>query len=129
MKAIANHSTHVRATCNFNSKGLNYTDYMRAKLSDINIMDSEVMNGCKIYEYITIKGYGYKNCTAFYFQGKSWHAHVVSYLSNGEGKTTFPDAVQLPNGEDGLGVYETVNSAHRCSSSHNFTTQWWYGEA
>lgn len=46
MNAIANHSTQVRATCNFNTDGLNYTDYLRAKNMDYysEIMDAKNMN-------------------------------------------------------------------------------------
>ena len=130
MSAIAQHSTFVRATCNFNSDGLNYTDYFRAKLSNINIIDSEVISGCKRFEYINIRGYGCNDCTASCYQGKSWHAHVDSTdLSNGLCSSSFPEAVKSPAGEDNFGFYQTVNSAHRCSSSHNSTTQWWFGEA
>jgi len=38
MDMIANHSTHFRATCNFNTDGLIYTDYLRAKFTDIDAL-------------------------------------------------------------------------------------------
>ena len=46
MNAMANHSTHVRATCNFNSEELKYSDYLRAKLTDIDVMSLN-FDGCK----------------------------------------------------------------------------------
>ena len=38
MNATVKRSTHVRATCNFNTEELKYEDYLRAKLSDIHLM-------------------------------------------------------------------------------------------
>ena len=81
MNFIASHSTHVRATCNFNTDGLNYTDYLRAKLSDIDVMSLD-FNGCKRYEYINIRGYNCHNCTAHFSQKDYWHAHVDSYYGS-----------------------------------------------
>ena len=130
MTAIANRSTHVRATCNFNNDGLNYTDYLRAKLSDIDVMRLN-SGGCRRYEYINIRGYGCSQCTAHLTQTVHWHAHVDSYYgTKRECGLTGPHAgaVKLPAGEDDFGYYETVNPVHRCSSSDNSTTQWWFGE-
>ena len=46
MTATANRSTHVRATCNFNTEELQYKDYFRAKLSDIDVLRLR-SEGCK----------------------------------------------------------------------------------
>ena len=56
MVATANRSTHVRATCNFNSEELQYRDYFRAKLSAIDVMRLS-FTGCKKVEFISIRGY------------------------------------------------------------------------
>ena len=37
MQSLAIYSTHLRATCNFPTDGLQYTDYARAKLAGHNI--------------------------------------------------------------------------------------------
>ena len=131
MDMIANHSTHFRATCNFNTDGLIFIDYLRAKFTNIDIMRLKY-DGCKKYEYINIRGYGCENCTADFVQQDRWHAHVDSYhgsLYKGC-QLTSPQtgAIKLPEGEDNFGFYETVNPVHRCSSSPNSTTQWWFGE-
>ena len=127
---IASHSTHVRATCNFNTDGLNYTDYLRAKLSDIDVMSLD-FNGCKRYEYINIRGYNCHNCTAHFSQKDNWHAHVDSHHGSQIGcqfNSPHAGSVKLPRGEDNFGWYETVNHVHRCSASADSTTQWWIGE-
>ena len=67
MIVTANRSTHVRATCNFNTEELQYRDYFRAKLSDIDVMRLN-FDGCKKYEFISIRGYNCTNCTAHFVQ-------------------------------------------------------------
>ena len=129
MEMIANRSSHFRATCNFNTDGLIYTDYLRAKFIDIDVIRLK-FDGCKKYERIDIRGYGCKNCTAGFVQQDPWHAHVDSYYGSKRGcELTSPltGAVLQPGGEDDFGWYQTVNPLHRCSSSLNSTTQWWFG--
>ena len=46
MQYLANHSTHLRATCNFSTDGLQYTDYARAKLAGHDIFGT--WNTCKM---------------------------------------------------------------------------------
>lgn len=128
MESIANQSSHVRATCNFNTDGLNFTDYLRAKLTDIDVMRKK-FNDCRNYEYINVRGYGCHDCTAVFVQQDMWHAHVDSYHDYGEGcQLKASGAIKDPAGEDDFGWYETVNPIHRCSSNNNSTTQWWFGE-
>lgn len=131
MTAIADHSTHVRATCNFYIDGLNYTDYLRAKLSEINVTDYAKIDKCERFEYIDIRGYGCSNCTAHFFQSSQWHPHVDSYNNFDSAQkqcgSSFPGAIG-GGGEDDFGAYQTVNTKHRCSSNDNSTTQWWFGE-
>ena len=51
MMATANNSTHVRATCNFDSEKRNYRDYLRAKLSELNVMNFNSIQ-CKKFEFV-----------------------------------------------------------------------------
>lgn len=130
MNFAAAHSTHVRTTCNFNTDGLVTTDYLRAKLSDIDIMNLR-FNDCTRYEYINIRGFDCYNCTAHFVQTDNWHAHVDSYHGSKMGcqfSSAFEGAVKSPGGEDNFGWYKTANPVHRCSSTDNSSTQWWFGE-
>ena len=47
MITTAKRSTHVRATCNFNTEELKYRDYLRAKLHDIDVMRFNGRGACK----------------------------------------------------------------------------------
>ncbi|XP_015768751.1 PREDICTED: uncharacterized protein LOC107347374 [Acropora digitifera] len=129
MNSTLSHSTHFRATCNFNTDGLVTRDYLRAKTADLNILQLK-SSLCVKMEYINIRGYDCYNCTARMAQRINWHLHVDSYYtakfcqftSAGNG------SIASPSGEDNFGQYYEINPLHRCSSANDATTQWWFGE-
>ena len=130
MITTAKRSTHVRATCNFNTEELKYRDYLRAKLNDIDVMRILNFDGCKKYEFISIRGYNCSNCTAQFAQTDNWHAHTDSFYGSKIGcqfTSQSTGAVKLKGGEDNFGWYKVVNPVHRCVSSDDSTTQWWFG--
>ena len=89
-------------------------------------------DGCKKFEFISIRGYNCTNCTSHhFFQRDNYHAHIDSYWAPVEGcQFTSPsaDAVKSQGGEDNFGCYRAVNPVHRCVSNDDSTTQWWFGE-
>ena len=117
-------STHMRATCNFDMRGLNYTDYLKAALNEINPITSLSFDQCHRYENINIRGYSCSNCTANFYLSRRFHSHVNSYfgtyIDHCELKT--PGAVGSSTREDNFGNYRTFNPIHRCSSSDDSTT-------
>ena len=129
MNATANRSTHVRATCNFNTEELKYSDYLRAKLTDIDVMRLD-FDGCKKYEFIGVRTYNCTSCTADFLQRDIWHAHIDSYYGPRKGcqcTRISVGAVKGLTGEDNFGLYKTVNKNHSCVSSSDSTNQWWFG--
>ena len=127
MQSIADHSTHFRATCNYLTDGLDYTDYARAKLEGYNIFETwdEV---CKHYEYLNIRGLECHDCTALTKQkpGKAWFINSdISKLSGCD----FDGSQGSVSNENNFGRYRsgTVNPAHRCSALPASTTQYWFG--
>ena len=107
MMATANNSTHVRATCNFDSEKRNYRDYLRAKLSELNVMHFNYIE-CKKFEFVSVRGYNCSNCTALFGQSDYMHAHTDSYWgSQQQYKCQFTSAlagaVKRPGGEDNFG--------------------------
>lgn len=128
MQSLANHSTHFRATCNYLTDGLNYTDYARVKLEDHDMFDTWNAR-CKMFEYLNIRGIECHNCTALTKQksGRAWV--IFSAPSQGSGCDFDGQQGSFVNNENNFGRYPngTVNSAHRCSASPNSTTQHWFG--
>ena len=124
MSSTLSHSTHFRATCNFNTDGLVTTDYLRAKTTDLNIL---LLNkdSCVKMEYINIRGNDCHNCTAKLAQTKDWHLHFDSHYVD---HCHFAKAHKLSGGEDHFGYYHTTTPLHRCTSGNDSTTQWWFGE-
>ena len=128
MNSRLSHSTHFRATCNFNTDRRDTTDYLRGKTADFNILLLK-NDSCEKMEYINIRGYDCYNCTAKMSQKISRHIHCDSYYVDPCQFTSARySAVKSAGGEDNFGFYETINSQHRCSSGNDSTTQWWFGE-
>ncbi|XP_067026106.1 uncharacterized protein [Acropora muricata] len=127
MNSTLSHSTHVRATCNFNTDGLVTTDYLRGKTTELNILLLKV-GTCVTLEYINIRGHEGYNSSVMMNQ-EHWHLHTDSY--DGGDVCPFNGAKNGSiggKGEDNFGYYYTVNRLHRCSSGDDSTTQWWFGE-
>ncbi|XP_067028458.1 uncharacterized protein [Acropora muricata] len=124
MKSTLSHSTHFRATCNFNTDGLVTTDYLRTKTTDLNILQ---LTGwpCVKMEYINIRGYDCYDCMAKMVQGINSHLHTDSSLTSCQFKSAHDSSVKS---EDNFGYYDITNPLHRCTSGDNATTQWWFGE-
>ena len=121
------HSTHVRATCNFNTDGLVTKDYLRAKTSYLKILQLN-SDLCVKMEHINIRGDDCYNCTALMAQTINWHLHTDSSLKSCQFKSASRSSVPLAGGEDNFGYYATVNPLHRRTSGRDATTQWWFGE-
>ncbi|XP_015768761.1 PREDICTED: uncharacterized protein LOC107347385 isoform X2 [Acropora digitifera] len=128
MNSTLSHSSHFRATCNFNTDGLVKTDYLRGKTTELNIL---LLNSrqCETLEYINIRGHEAYNVSVWMVQEKSVHIHTDSH--NGGSYCQFKSALNGSKGgggEDNFGLYVTINRKHRCSSEDSSTTQWWFGE-
>ncbi|CAH3044007.1 unnamed protein product [Pocillopora meandrina] len=125
MQYLANHSTHLRATCNFSTDGLQYTDYARAKLAGHDIFGT--WDTCKMYEYVNIRGIYCSNCTALTKQQENVSWHIRSYASINVGCKFDGKQGGVP-GEKNFGKFEkSLNPDHRCSFSPASTTQHWFG--
>ena len=124
---LTGHSTHWRATCQYNIDGTVYTDYLRASLEDFDIIRDvpTVVETCRPYDYVNIRENKCVNCTArtWYFKGV-WPLHIDSDLT---GSCDFDgsDTDAAIASEDNFGLYATINTKFRCTSSSDATTQFW----
>lgn len=117
-------ATHIRATCEFD-KGFSYTDYLRGKLTDIDLVGS---SGCRLFERINIRGIECMDCKARYFGKSGEHNHIGSAqgqeCSCGNCVPTWTNSV---GSEDSFGLFVSRNTDHRCVQNDQATTQWWLG--
>ena len=125
MESLANHSTHLRATCNFPTEGLQYTDYARTKLKGHEIFGFWNFT-CRMYEYINIRGNECSNCTALTKQLPRQAWTINGYRSRSF-NCHFDGTPGAMANEHNFGRYYAINSNHSCSSSPNSTTQHWFG--
>jgi len=124
MESIQDVSTHWRATCNFPTDGVDYRDYIRVSLKNLNLLQEPTESGfCLLTEFVNVRGHECFNCTVLIFHSSVFSLHMDSY----EGPSSGCDfGGGIPN-EDNFGRYITQNPAFRCSSSPSSTTQYWLG--
>ncbi|XP_062503570.1 uncharacterized protein LOC134180440 isoform X2 [Corticium candelabrum] len=103
MSRIRDRSTYWRATCNFPSVGIDYQDYVRARITEVDPTKQTLSATCKKVEYINLRGHlGLQTTVPF------WNSAV--------------------NSEDNWGYYGTVNPKFRCTATAESTTQYWMGD-
>lgn len=128
MQSLFQYSTHLRVTCNFPTDGLHYTDYARAVLRAGHDIFGNWGQGCKLFEYINIRGINCSECTADTRMDNSKAWYVNSFKSKARG-CDFDGSSGAVDNENNFGVYHSgaINTNHRCSSSPASTTQYWFG--
>ena len=123
MLKLSEVSTHWRATCNYPEVGLDYHDYVRVKMSELNPVTYAGTFTCKTVELIQLRGRLEFELTVPFYQHTNVHIFTESSKDACQMKAT-PNAV---NGEDNWGYYGTINPKFRCTSSPQSTTQFWFG--
>ena len=124
MLRLSGVSTHWRATCNFPEVGIDYHDYVRVKISELNPVTYEGEGLCKTVELIQIRGrLEFSLTVPFWQKANKYHLCSESSSESCEIKAT-PKAV---SSEDNWGYYGTTNPKFRCTSSPQSTTQFWFG--
>ena len=123
MSRIRDHSTYWRATCEFPSAGIDYSDYVRAKLSDVDPVTYNGAGTCKTVEYINIRGHAGVRTTAPFWNNNAYHMHLSASSSCG-----FNANAGAVSSEDSWGYYRSTNPKFRCTASAESTTQFWMGD-
>ena len=121
MRSLQVHSTHWRATCSYQTYGIDFTDYLRGNFKDFNIVDCSETGQCKRVEYVNIRGHNGTNLTAPFWTG--WVLHTDSSSDICELNATVG---AIPS-ENNFGAYVVFNPKFRCTQAYNSTTQWWFG--
>ena len=124
MESLKSHSTHWRATCSFQTDGVDYTDYVRGNFNDFDIMTFLGSGICKRVELINIRGHMAVQQTAkFWAVANTYSLHVDSSAAG----CFFVPTSGSVSSEDNFGFYGAVNPRFRCTAGPQATTQWWFG--
>ena len=129
MQSIQEDSSKFRVTCNYDTDGVVYRDYLQVATDQVDILTHASGGSCILVEQIDIRGESCKNCTALIFQNSHLPLHSDSY-NLASWNCEFQPTGGLScrgSGEDNFGFYDCANLAHRCSSAQSSTTQTWFG--
>ena len=123
MRSISDQSTHVRVTSSFPVYGVDYRDYLRAKISSIDILRYAGRGVCKTVEYIDIRGIKGKDITVSFWQYKRFF-HTYSASS----PCQYDPSVGSTKSEKNFGATcLAFNPATRGSANDDSTIQYWFG--
>ncbi|XP_065051798.1 uncharacterized protein LOC135681285 isoform X5 [Rhopilema esculentum] len=123
MEYVSSVSTHWRATCSYPGYGVDYRDYVRAKLSEINPLTYNTYGECRTVELINIRGYSATGQLV-----KFWQRWDLFFCTDSSYDSCF--VLAKPGSilnEDNFGYYGTVNKDFRCTENSASTTQYWIG--
>ncbi|XP_065051844.1 uncharacterized protein LOC135681343 [Rhopilema esculentum] len=123
MEYVSSVSTHWRATCSYPLYGVDYRDYVRAKLSEINPLTFNNNGECRTVELVNIRGYSATGQLV-----KFWQRWDLFFCTDSSYDSCFVLARpgSIPS-EDNFGHYGTVNKDFRCTENSASTTQYWIG--
>lgn len=123
MKQLRSRSSHWRVTCSFQTDGVVYRDYVRAKIADFDPIDFTGLNSCKRVEYMNVRGHSCIDCEVAWWQDNHQMLHHDS-ASVGCGWDASSGAVRS---EDNFGYYASTNRIFRCTELQDSTTNYWFG--
>ena len=124
MKHIRSTATLWRATCSFPKyKSEIHRDYMRVKLSIVDILALDCWGCCYNMEYINIRGNEGLNITVPLWQDYTRGVHIDS----SEKRCQYDGRQGSVLDEDNFGHYYTISRAFRCTEKDESTTQFWIG--
>lgn len=129
MQLIRSQSTHWRVTCNFPTVGVDFRDYARASLVDVNVMKPDGTGDCRRFEFVNIRGNQCINCSAFTALSWSKAPMVRTYDQRSE-PCDFDGKPNAGKPHDrNFGYYRAnTDKAFRCSATKKSTTQYWFGK-
>ncbi|XP_032235037.2 uncharacterized protein LOC116616923 isoform X1 [Nematostella vectensis] len=124
MESLQNASTYWRVTSDFASNAIDYTDYLRARISELDLLTFQGLNKCGKVEYINVMGHNCTGCTVPFFQENWMMLHHDSSLNS---KCEFLPTNGSVESQDNFGLYQYANPNFRCTASYEATTNYWFG--
>ena len=129
MQSLKAHSSHWRTTCSFPVYKVDYTDYVRAKFIDFDIITFTGYGVCKNVEFVDIRGNAGAETDARFWQSiTTSDPHMLHIDSSTVGHgCSFIASAGAVHGEENFGFYHVKNKNFRCTSNPLATTQYWFG--
>ncbi|KAK3747913.1 hypothetical protein QZH41_000187, partial [Actinostola sp. cb2023] len=115
MQLLSKQSTHLRITTSFAAYGMNYKDYVRAKISDIDVVTYDGSGVCLKVEFINIRGNTGTDVTVQFWQGSTFifHTDTTNLLCQFDGRKG------VINNENDFGNY--LHTTRRDTTRHGTT--------
>ena len=141
MSFVSQMSTYWRVTCEYNTLGVDYVDYIRSKINETSLLtyqDIEVSQAdrCRKVEYANVRGSQCEECTVGFQQSADYSMLVANWVSSVWGcdlKTSdFAEGCASGVNERYFGYFKgeydnCVTGHHRCAATSDSTTQFWFG--
>ena len=132
--SIHSQSSQWRATCNYNTDGVIFTDYVESKFDHVDPMTYKV-HSCQKVTYVNIRGSSCTDCTILIAQDDNIDFGIASYYSEHgiKPKCDFVNSPGVKDNEGSFGLFtneggiNNINTGHRCSAGPAATTQYWFG--
>ena len=96
---------------------------MRARLSNVDILNYNNKGRCLIVDKVNIRGHAALNITVAFWQVTDEPFHTDTSFNDCE----FQASTGSVGGEDNFGNYISINRAFRCTETDGSTTQYWFG--
>ena len=131
MISIHSQSSQWRATCNYNTDGVLFTDYIQSTFDHVDPMTYKV-HSCQKVTYVNIRDSSCTDCTIMISQDDDFLFGVASWYSQYEiqPKCDFVNSPGVKPHEGNFGFFlnkHNINPRHRCSADPTATTQYWFG--
>ncbi|XP_032227335.2 uncharacterized protein LOC116610711 [Nematostella vectensis] len=123
MESLQGASVRWRVTCNFATMALDNRDYLKARISELNLFTFDGKSKCGKVEYINVMGHNCSACTASFYQ---FDGQIFHHDGTATGCTFTPASGSVPS-QDNFGFYDNTNTNFRCTSSNESTTSYWFG--
>lgn len=140
MVRIGSRSKYWRGSCSYPDYGVDYRDYVRVRMSDLNPITfvgglTFSSDSCILIDFIDIKGTNCENCTTTIFQLSNEMIHIAPWWGRYHHDCNFNTAnveYHCPGTNERarlLGHYLVCSDpSYRCSETPSSTTQIWFGD-
>ena len=137
MSFVSQTSTHWRVTCEYNTLGVDYVDYIRSKINETSLLTYQDIglsyaNRCSKVEYANVRGRQCEHCTVAILQYAAYNMHISHPVGSiyGCDIKTSDFAEGCGSNEHYFGYFKDGNCVtghNRCAATSDSTTQFWFG--